>query len=65
MSLPTCPGCGQLVDVGYDGPKVAIRPLPWPGATWHAGCAVSGFQQEQEAARQGGWPSCGRPRWRC
>ncbi len=49
MSLPTCPGCGQLVDVGYDGPKVAIRPLPWPGATWHAGCAVSGFQQEQEA----------------
>ncbi len=30
MSLPTCPGCGQLVDVGYDGPKVAIRPLQCP-----------------------------------
>jgi Flp pilus assembly protein TadB len=44
-----CPSCGQLVDVTYDGPRVELRPQPWRGSTWHAGCAVAAFQQEQQA----------------
>jgi hypothetical protein len=43
-SKPTCPGCGQLVDVTYDGPRVELRPQPWRGGLWHAGCAVRAFR---------------------
>ena len=48
-SQPTCPGCGQLVDPTYDGPRVELRPQPWLGGTWHVVCAVRAFQQAQEA----------------
>ncbi len=48
-SQPTCPGCGQLVDPTYAGPRVELRPQPWRGGTWHVGCAVGAFQQQQEA----------------